>query len=232
MSASSESAAGGGCLAKLSVLFLLVGLAGLGSALYFMVQPQDLSDIGGCEPAVSTTPVRDLKTVLQSSVDRGFPVTLTETEINRWLSGALVAKQSGLLAGNVEIERVCVRLEDGLAEIVIVRKVLGKPFTVSMFLKVDQYEGPNGLRTEVHRDGGPYHENLPKPPKGGRFGGLVVPQGFLLLVLPSFEKLAALFEDEIHLGFEEMARIKIEKDRLVLNPREPSDDPAKLPDTF
>ena len=69
-------------------------------------------------------------------------------------------------------------------------------------------------------------------PRGGRFGKLVVPQGFLLLVMPAYEKLVPLFREEIHLGFEEMARIKIEKNRLVLDPREPSGDPSGLPQTF
>lgn len=70
--------------------------------------------------------------------------------------------------------------------------------------------------------GGPFLESVPKPLRGGRFGQLVVPQGFLLLVMPAYQKLAAVFGDEIHLGFEEMCRINIEKNRLVLNPREPS----------
>jgi hypothetical protein len=61
---------------------------------------------------------------------------------------------------------------------------------------------------------------------------LVVPQGFLLLVLPSYQQLASLFRDEIHLAFEEMARIKIEKHRLILNPTAPGSDLDSLPSVF
>ncbi len=60
----------------------------------------------------------------------------------------------------------------------------------------------------------------------------MVPQGFLLLVMPAYENLAALFREELHLAFEEMARIKIERHRLVLDPREPPDDPSGLPRDF
>jgi hypothetical protein len=123
-------------------------------------------------------------------------------------------------------------LEDGRAEVVMARRVLGRPFTVSMFLKVEQPEGLKGVKTEVQLQGGPYLESLPQPRQGGRFGELVVPQGFLLLVLPAYKKLPDLFRDEIRLGFEEMARIKIEKNRLVLNPREPTNDMLEPGRTF
>ena len=39
-------------------------------------------------------------------------------------------------------------------------------------------------------------------------GQLVVPQGFLLLVMPAYQKIPGLFPAEINLAFEEMARIK------------------------
>lgn len=232
MAEPSQPKSGGGCLGKLAVLILLAAAAGLGAAVFFIVQPQDLSDIGGNGPPAKTAPVRDMKVVLKNAIDRGYPVTLTETEINQWLGRTLSTKQGGLLAGKVSLERLWVRLEDGHAEIVMVRKVMGRPFTVSMFLRIEQLQGAKGVDTRVHLDGGPYHESVPKPPRGGRFGQLVVPQGFLILVRSAYEKLVPLFQEEIHLGFEEMARIKIEKNRLVLDPREPASDPSGLPRTF
>jgi hypothetical protein len=90
-----------------------------------------------------------------------------------------------------------------------------------MYLQVARVEGGKGRITEIERHGGPYHKDFPNPPRGGRFGKLVVPQGFLLLVMPAYEKLAAAFPEEIELAFRDMARITIENDRLVLDPREP-----------
>jgi hypothetical protein len=68
--------------------------------------------------------------------------------------------------------------------------------------------------------GGPYHSDFPKPPRGGRFGKLVVPQGFLLLVMPAYEKLASQFSSEIDLGLREMSKIQIKKGYITLDPRE------------
>ncbi len=232
MADSSKPKSGGGCLGKLFSLILLAALCSLGAAVFFIIQPQDLTDIGGYGPMSKAPPARDMKVVLKNSIDRGYPVTLMETEINQWLGRVLEAKQEGLLATQAPLERVWVRLGDGTAEVIMERMVMGHPFTVSMFLQIEQLQGPKGVRTEVLMHGGPYHASLPRPPKGGRFGKLVVPQGFLLLVMPAYEKLAAVFAEEIHLAFEEMVRIKIEKNRLVLNPREPSDSPRGIPQTF
>ena len=230
--ADSSKSKSGGCLGRLFVLIILLCFGGFGAAMFFIAQPQDLSDIGGNGPVGKPAPVREFKGVLKNSIDRGYPVTLTEAEINQWLCRTLSTRQDGLLAGKVSLDRVWVRLEDGVAEVIMVRNVLGKPFTVSMFLQIEQLQGANGIDTEVHIHGGPYLESLPRPKRGGRLGKLVVPQGFLVLVLPSYKKLAAVFEDEIHLAFEDMVSMRIEDGRLVLDPRGPSDGMSVLPGTF
>ena len=233
MANSSKTPAGGGCLHKLLAWILVVGGLALGVALSFIPQAQDLTDLGGYGVAPGAAPVRDLKLLLQRAVDRGYSVTLTESDLNQWLGRTLVTQQGGRLAQWVSLDRVWVRLEDRCAEVIMARTILGHPFTVSMFLQVERMEGPKGVFTEVLLHGGPYdHTTLPLPPRGGRFGKLVVPQGFLLLVVPAYERLADLFRDEIHLGFEEMAHVKIENGRLVLDPRETSGEHPELPQTF
>lgn len=214
------------------VLTVLLGGIGICICYFFISQAQDLSDIGGYGPTAEPTPVRDLKVVLRNSIDRGYPVTLTETEINQWLGRMLRTKQGGLLAEQVSLERLWVRLDEDLAEIIMERKFMDRSFTVSMFVQIDQLQETGAVQTEVQLHGGPYHDSLAIPNRGGRFGRLVVPQGFLLLVLPSFKKLPALFHEEIDLAFKEMARIKIEKNRLILDPREPSDTSSGLPQSF
>ncbi|MEY4570061.1 MAG: hypothetical protein RLZZ398_1500 [Verrucomicrobiota bacterium] len=217
-----KSKSGGGCLSKLLFLILLVPCIGLGAAVFYAVQPQDLTDLGGYGPAVAKPEgQREMKAVLKNAINRSYPLTLSETEINQWLARTLVAEQGGFLKGKITLKRVWVRLEDGRAEVVMERDFLGKPFTVSMYLQVARMESPKGTITEIERHGGPYHKDFPNPPQGGRFGKLVVPQGFLLLIMPAYEKLAAAFPEEIELAFREMARITIENDRLVLDPRQP-----------
>ena len=205
-----------GCIGTFVTLVLFLGAVGLGMALYFIAQPQDLADIDGYGNG-KKLPNRDMEAVLQNSLDRGYPVTLTEEQLNGWISQTLDMKQEGLLKDYVTLEGVCVRLEDSHAEVIMERKVLGRTFTVSMFLGVDAKTGM------LQRDGGPYHEDFPKPLRGGRFGRLVVPQGFLLLVMPAYEQLAAAFEKEVELGLGRMAQVKLEGEVLTMEPQ-PADN--------
>lgn len=224
-----QTRSGGGCFSKLLLLFLLVAAGGLATAIYSAVQPQDLTDLA--TPPAKPIAQREMKEVLKNAIDRGYPLTLQEAEINQWLGRTLVCKQGGLLAESVKFDRVWVRLEDRRAEVVMERHFLGRPFTVSMFVQVERVEGPQGAFTEIHLHGGPYHADFPNPPRGGRFGKLVVPQGFLRLVMPAYEKLAAQFPDEIELALRSMSRIRMEKGSLVLDPREPLGEQG-MPQTF
>ena len=223
----------GSCLGKLVALISFAGVAGLGAAGFFISPPQDLSDLKGTGPATALNGARarDLKEVLKNAVDRGYPLTLTEEEINLYLKQSLAAKQGGLLEESVKIEGVRVRLEEGRAEIIIERSVMGRPMTVSMYVRVVQELDIQGrTKTMVMRDGGQYFPQLQRSErlvKGGRFGKLVVPQGFLILVLPSYRKLAEAYQYELQQGFEEMSRITLADGKLILDPR--ADGGSALP---
>jgi hypothetical protein len=214
-----------GCLGKLFMLLIFAAVVGLGAALYYISQPQDLSDIGGYAPSKTTpaSPPRDMQAVLRKSIEGDYSVTLSETELNQWLARELTIKQGGELSEWVSIKRVMVRLREDVAEVIIERDVEGYPFTTSMFLQVEQTETKKGgVKTQIHLHGGAFSELTPVPTRGGRFGQLTVPQGFLIMVLPDFQKIAGIFETEIDLGFEQMVRIKIEDKRLVLDPKQPT----------
>jgi hypothetical protein len=205
------------------LVFALV--IGLGAALFYISQPQDLSDIGGYAPSATTpaSPPRDMKAVLQKSIEGDYSVTLSEIELNHWLTRELTLKQGGKLSQWVTIKRVCVRLRDGVAEVIIERDIAGYPLTTSMFLQVEQTETPKGgITTQIHLHGGGFSDLVTIPTRGGRFGQLIVPQGFLIMVMPDFRKIAEIFEPEINLGFRQMAMIKIEDKRLVLDPKQPA----------
>ncbi|MGB6221421.1 hypothetical protein [Haloferula sp.] len=216
-----------GCVGKLAVLFLLAIIGGLATALFFISQPQDLSDIAGYGARAEGKDSRNLKSVLENSLKGGYELTLNEQDINLYLRDSLEVKQGGLLASEVSFEDVCIRMKDDYAEIIMVRLIADHPFTLSMFLRVEQSELPDGtIRKEIVRNRGPYHPSIPRPGVGGRFGQLPVPEGFLLLVLPAFEKLAGVFRDPDSktpveaLDFvEEMARFSIVDGKLVLDPQ-------------
>ncbi|MFC7337133.1 hypothetical protein ACFQY0_08085 [Haloferula chungangensis] len=215
------------CVGKLAGLFLLLIVGGLGAALFQISQPQDLSDIAGYGPRAEGQSPRNLKGVLANSLKGNYELTLTEHDLNLYLRDTLKVKQGGYLASEVSLDDVVVRLENDYAEIILVRTIAGHPFTLSMFLRVEQSELPNGsILKEVVRNRGPYHESIPRPGVGGRFGKLPVPEGFLLLVMPAFEKLAAVYRDTSskdpvkELDYvEEMARFSIVDGKLVLDPR-------------
>ncbi len=224
----------GGCFGKLFGLIFLMSVIGLGTALYSISQPQDLTDLGGNEVAATTaaSPPRDMGAVLSKSIEGDYSVTLTEKELNEWLARELKLKQNGELAQWVSMKRVWVRLRENVAEVIIEREISGHSFTTSMFLQVEQTESNKGITTQVHLHGGGFRESLPRPLRGGRFGKLTVPQGFLILVMPEFRKLATLFEKEIELGFTRMARIRIENKRLMLDPKQPTREAGAPDKTF
>ena len=214
---------GGGCIGLLVKLLIVIFFAALGAAVFFIAQPQELTDVGGYGPAGALAQRRDLKSTIQSSVDRGYELTLSEDDINGYLTHTLAAKQGGLLGNNVTLDGAWVRLEDGRMEVVIERRIFGHPLTISTYLQISQTISPTGTtNTEGVLHGGPYIKDLPLN-RGGRFGQLVVPQGFLLMVLPAFQKLAEAYKDELDLAFGHMARIRIEKEKLILDPRAPGD---------
>jgi len=222
----------GGCFSKLVSLWILCFLASLILALVWIAKPQDLGDIGGYEMTGEAGEARDLHAVLQASLRHGHPLSLTESEINHWLGRTLKMRQGGILADHVSLDRVWVRLEDGLAEIIMERQVMGQPFTVSMFLQIEQTQDKSGRRTVIERHGGRYVDDFPIPKRGGRFGSLVVPQGFLKLVVPAFSDLAELYREEIRLALEAMARVSIEPNRFVLHPRQSTDSATTVPGVY
>lgn len=219
-----------GCLIRLAAMVPMLGVAGLGVAMVFSALPQDLSDLGGAEPGLAAPQGRDLAAVLRNAIDRGFSVTLSEEEINGWLARTLKTNQGGLLEEFTSLDSVRVRLEEGHAEVIMERTIFGYPHTVSMFLRLEQLEGQLG--PSLYFDGGQFHEMVPFPPRGGRFGQLTVPQGFLILVRSSFAKLAEAYAEELELGFEGMSRVRISEDGIIMSPPTIGGGSQILPDSF
>jgi len=221
-----EKKSKGGCIGKLFGLLVFLVIAGLGTAIYFISQPQDLSDIEGYslvgDGQSGVSPPRDLEAVLKKSVEGDYSVVITEKEINQMLARDLKTKQAGYLGKWISIKRVLVRLKEDVAEVIVVREIQGYELTTSMFLQVEQVESQEGIKTMAHLHGGSYHEMLPVPTRGGHYGKLTVPQGFLILVMPEFRKIAEVFESELEIGFQRMSRFKIEDKRLKLDPNPPS----------
>ena len=204
---------------RLMGLAVVLLIAALGYCVWQVAQAQNLADLTVATEAPGQVTPRDLKTVFQKSIDGSYPLKISEEEINAYLAKTLSMKQGGACQGFASLEKVLVRLEEGRAEVIMVRKFFGRPMTVSMWVKVEQVENDRGeIDSQVHMEGGPMRW-APFINQGGRFGRLSVPQGFLHLVRASYENLAACYREELHLGFEEMSRIRMEEGALILDPR-------------
>ncbi|MFU8892237.1 MAG: hypothetical protein ACNA8L_01285 [Luteolibacter sp.] len=222
-----ETSRGSGFLFKVAVVFVALTISALLACVILVAMPQDLEGVGGLE---SPDGGRDVSAVLRESQLRQVPVTLTEAEINQWLARTLEARQGGRLEETVSFKRVVVRIREGVVEVVMEREFAGRPVTVSMYLSIDQARDGDRLRTELNLHGGRFAPWLPKPPRGGRFGSLSVPQGFLRLVMPSYEALADVLSEELDNGFRKMVLIRFEDKRIELDPRVPRRDAGQRPE--
>jgi hypothetical protein len=201
---------------RLAICGVVTLIALLAAGVWFIFQAQNISDLENDAAAVGTP--RNLREVFRKALAGGYEVTISEAELNAYIAKHLALKQNGYLQGQVTLEKVLVRMEDNCAEIVTVRKIAGRPFTTSMWIQIEQTENASGeVSTNIEPSRGPM-PILHKIKQGGRFGQLIVPQGFMLLTEKAHTQLAAVFPDEIHDGIQEMARIRIRKGALDLHP--------------
>lgn len=222
--ASYESQASGsptGILYKLGVLFVFSTVCGLVIAVIAILTPQNAHDVAGLDVADGG---RDVSAVLRESQQRQVPVTLTEAEINQWLARVVKPRQGGRFGEHAEIKRVYVRIREGLGEAVIEREIGGRRFTVSMFFSIRQTQNNDRVSTVLYLHGGKYSRLIPGLTRGGRFGRMVMPQGFLNMVFPSFEALGEALSEELTNGFQDMVFIRLGDQRIELDPRAPRRD--------
>lgn len=116
-------------------VFLLIIALGLGGLMAMVLMPKGLDSINGYPPELVTEKPRNLLPELQGVItaegDAPSEITLTEAELNRYLSERVGGEQSGPLGPLVKFQGVFVDLEPNSAEIFVVRKVAGLPFAVS-----------------------------------------------------------------------------------------------------
>lgn len=220
-----------GPLGKLIRAFILIVCFVFLIAMVFVIQPQDLSDIEGYQ-ASEAVDSRDLDEVLKKAIEGNYSVAISEGEINEMLKQKLACKQGGALSSMVSLKSVLVRLKEDVGEVIVVREVFGRELTTSMYLQVEQVESEKGISTKVHLHGGSIHKIAPSTHRGGQFGKLTIPQGFLLVVMPDFKKIAKALSPEIDSGFGRMAKFKIGDKRLTLDPRRPTRAAEETPGSF
>ncbi|MEM9080615.1 MAG: hypothetical protein AAGC74_07995 [Verrucomicrobiota bacterium] len=167
------------------ILFALILLIFLATAIGLSFLPQDLSDLEGrTENGQADGTSRNLERVLENAANQNIAVRLTEEEINQWIAQKVAGSQTGPLTNNVLYRGAWVRLKDDSLDLIFERTAFGRPHTVAMNITIEQtLEGNNRVNSQIK-------------PQGGRLGQMPVPQGYLLLVMNSYHKLAAALSPE------------------------------------
>lgn len=181
----------------LAHLLLLISLSGLTGAAIVGHQTPDLDAV-----KVTDASVIDIADLLgQAIIKRSAPVEITEADLNRYLAATLAGKQDGRTAGITAFEKALVDLEPGQARITLCWLVGTHRTTTSLDLHVGVQSGQH--QAEI---------------TSGSYGRMPVARGFLLPVMPAYQALVVACTPEIKLVLN-MTKIRIAKDKLVLDPR-------------
>lgn len=193
------------------LLLALILLVFLFTAITLSFLPQDLSDLEGrSEDGTSSPPTRNLERVLENAASQGIQVTLTEEEVNQWLASKVKGTQEGVLSSSVSYRGTWIRFKEGSAEILFEREAFNRIHTIAMNVEIEQLiEENNQMSTNIHW-------------QGGRLGQMPVPQGYLLLVMSSYEELAKTLEPEtrsLKSLLQGKATLKFEEGKVTFEPR-------------
>jgi len=223
----------GGCIKKLALLLLVFVMAYFGIHVYFLWQPAGNPDsisrlaidanVAGVKffPAIQGYPMDHiagrgeilngrpiaaplLKIRVATAIEKNYPITFREEEINAWLSKRLEVKQGGYLAPFVKVRGVWVDFKQDEIEFIIERELpQGRVHVTSLFMKFTRSK--QGFSIQRH---------------SSQIGQVRAPGGFARLIMPAFENLATELGDELKPYFEQkILDIKVEDGRITLDPR-------------
>ena len=198
------------------LLFALILLIFLITSIALSFLPQDLSDLEGrAAEGEEVVPSRNIQRVLENAGQQDLVVTLTEKELNYYLSSQLSGQQDGLLKDQVSYQGTWVRLREGIIELIIEREAFNRPHTIAMNVEIEQLiEEGDKMNTKIDW-------------RGGRLGQLPVPQGYLLLVMPGYEELARVLKPEVRALrtlLEGKSVIEISEGKVTFTPRSTGSD--------
>lgn len=196
----------GGIIVRLIKLVALLLLVGVLYGAYLASQAQNLDDVGGYGEE-NLVAGRNLYGEIREGVRAGEVIRISERDLNAYVQENIELKQSGTLAEKVSARDIWVRLEKEVMEVIIEREVWGYPHTLSAkFRFPDIAMGDGRTKPAMEWD-------------SVSVGQLRLPQGYGLLMVDGFEKLAEALEAELEPAFREMGKISVEKGMLVLDPR-------------
>jgi len=227
----------GGCIKSIFLVYLLIAIFYFGVHVYFMWQPVGNPDgvtqqvmnaqVAGVNifPAVQAYPMAHvagrteimdgrpipapmIKERLRLAVERKYPLTFREEEINAWLGRRLDVRQGGELAPFVKVRGLWVDFKQDQIELIIERELpWGKVHVTSLFMGFEQ--GKRGFTISRH---------------SCHIGQVRLPGGFARLLMPAFVNLAQELEDELKPYYSmRINDIRVEDGKITLDPRLPDE---------
>ncbi|MDG1357930.1 MAG: hypothetical protein P8P36_07035 [Akkermansiaceae bacterium] len=222
-----------GCMRILSWFLLLTVMFYMGIHVYFLWQPTGKPDainarlmnakLMGVQifPAVRSYPVVGIagrsdvidgepeqtpkvKQRLALAVERNYPVTFREEEINAWLAKRVNMNQGGALAPYVEIRGVWVNFKEDELELIIERKLPWANSHVSSL-----YMGFKRTRAGYSISRHSCH-----------IGQLNLPGGFGYLLMPAFQNIVDELADELQPYHDhEIYDVRVQEGKITIDPR-------------
>jgi len=222
-----------GCGSILSWLFLSVIMLYMGVHVYFLWQPAGSPNVFNARvmdfkvagvqifPAIQAYPVKNiagrvdiiegrsiqpplLKQRLALAIERNYPITFREEEINAWLAKRLEIKQAGVLAGFAEVRGVWVHFQKDEIELIIERELLGENVHItSLFMGFERTR--TGYRISRH---------------SCHIGQLRLPGGFGHLLMPAFQNMVNELADELQPYYDhKIFDVRVEEGKITIDPR-------------
>lgn len=178
-------------------LFLAFSIA----VLIQVLRVADLGDVEGRDPEGSASPCRDLGSLLEESLARqeGL-VSVSEAEVNSYLRKTVTGRQKGITGLFVSFEGAYVNFMENELEVLLVRKVLGRPFVV-------------GCRCGLASGG----KGIVVRSTGSSVGKLKIRRAVVKVAMGSFRRLAGVYQPELAL-LARMGGVSLEEGRIVLDP--------------
>lgn len=178
-----------------NMIFLLTlsFIVGIGWLVYQTWIPQDLATLPGYKKAEQAPNIPDL---LRKADKTNSILTLSESDVNRYLASTLKASQNGVLSPVARPSGVGIRFHNQFMEIILERTVLSNmKQTVSLFLSIEQEEKGPGQHPVTRIEFSEFSKKPHFVRWGGTLGAITVPQGYMFFLRPAFENLATAYKD-------------------------------------
>jgi len=222
-----------GCVSFSAWFFLFVAMLYMGTHVYFLWQPSNdtgkinthvmnaefmgvkifpatrtysIDEIDGrsdLNAAKSTKPLL-LRQRLALAIERNYPVTFREEEINMWLSNRIKMIQGGKLAPYVEIKGLWVNLKEDEIELVIERSLpWASSHVTTLFMGFERTRSGYSIsRHSCH------------------IGQLKLPSGFAYLLLPAYQNIAEELSSELQPYYDQkIYDVRVQEGKITIDPR-------------